>query len=167
MQELRHFLATNVSILDVNTTVGLLAGYGRMDDLMHFAESRHDHEALLEALMQRGDVRKALGIMRLPSVSREIVYKFAPDLMAQASTLAVDFWISQENPLDPRCTSLCRMLTDCGQRRLLPALVAFGEQGSHPESWKQALRYVEFSINKLLCQDRYNSRRRQLPTVVI
>ena len=73
-----------------------------MDDLMYFAESRHDHEALLECLMQRGDVRRALGVMRLPSVSREIVYKFAPDLMAQAPDLAVDFWISQQNPLDPR-----------------------------------------------------------------
>lgn len=74
-----------------------------MDDLMHYAECRQDHETLLECLMQRGDVRKAVGVMRLPRVSRELVYKFAPDLMTLAPAQAVEFWMSQRNPpLDPR-----------------------------------------------------------------
>eukprot|EP00210_Caulerpa_lentillifera_P005686 g5438.t1 len=139
VKDLRDFLVANVEDLDVSTTVGLLASYGRVDDLMHFAESRHDHEALLESLMQRGDIRRALAVMRLPSVSRELVYKFAPDLMSKAPALAVDFWISQQPSLDPR--------------RLLPGLVSFAEEGSHPDSLNHALRFIEFSINTLQCQD--------------
>ena len=103
MEQLRQFLKSNVAILDVNTTVGLLAGYGRLDDLMFFAESRHDHEALLECLMQRRDVRGALRVMSSPSLSREIIYKFAPDLMTHAPEQAVAFWMAKkEPPLDPR-----------------------------------------------------------------
>ncbi|GMH42479.1 hypothetical protein BSKO_10398 [Bryopsis sp. KO-2023] len=140
VSELRNFLSKHFSVLDVNTTVSLLASYGRMDDLMHYAECRHDHETLLECLMQRGDVRRALGVMRLPKVSRELVYKFAPDLMSLAPGLAVDFWLSQKNPpLDPR--------------RLLAALVPFGDYSSNEDARKHALRFIEFSINALGCHD--------------
>ena len=57
MKELRDFLQQHVDTLDVNTTISLLAGYGRMDELMHYARCRQDHEAVLEYLLQRGEVR--------------------------------------------------------------------------------------------------------------
>ena len=37
---LRTFLKRNVEVLDVNVTVSLLAGYGRLDDLMEYATYR-------------------------------------------------------------------------------------------------------------------------------
>jgi hypothetical protein len=37
---LRDFLRDHVDILDVNVTIGLLASYGRLDDLMHYATYR-------------------------------------------------------------------------------------------------------------------------------
>lgn len=37
----------------MNTTLGLLAAYGRTDDLVHYAAARGDWEALLEHLTQR------------------------------------------------------------------------------------------------------------------
>ncbi|CAD7699110.1 unnamed protein product [Ostreobium quekettii] len=137
--DLRNFLSTHVEVLDVNTTVTLLSSYGRMDDLMHFAECRRDHETLLECLMQRGDVLRALGVMRLPSVPRELVYKFAPHLMGLAPGLAVELWMQQQPPLDPK--------------RLLPAMVSLGEYGSSAEARKQAIRYLEYSMNRLGSQD--------------
>ena len=39
-QDLRAFLKRNVDVLDVNVTVSLLAGYGRLDDLMDYATYR-------------------------------------------------------------------------------------------------------------------------------
>ena len=39
-QDLRAFLQRNVDVLDVNVTVSLLAGYGRLDDLMEYATYR-------------------------------------------------------------------------------------------------------------------------------
>lgn len=39
-ERLRSFLKRNVEVLDVNVTVSLLAGYGRLDDLMEYASYR-------------------------------------------------------------------------------------------------------------------------------
>lgn len=39
-ERLRNFLKRNVDVLDVNVTVSLLAGYGRLDDLMEYASYR-------------------------------------------------------------------------------------------------------------------------------
>ena len=38
--DLRAFLKRSVNVLDVNVTVSLLAGYGRLDDLMEYATYR-------------------------------------------------------------------------------------------------------------------------------
>ncbi len=38
--QLRDFLKANVEVLDVNVTVSLLAGYGRLDDLLEYATYR-------------------------------------------------------------------------------------------------------------------------------
>ena len=39
-EELRAFLKQQVGLLDPRTTITLLASYGRMDDLMHYASYR-------------------------------------------------------------------------------------------------------------------------------
>ncbi len=39
-EALRAFLKDHVDILDVNVTISLLASYGRMDDLLHYARYR-------------------------------------------------------------------------------------------------------------------------------
>ena len=43
-----------------------------------------DAEAVLELLVQRGESHKALAVLRQPNLSRELIYKFAPALMAAA-----------------------------------------------------------------------------------
>ncbi len=54
--QLRSFLQKYVEVLDPGTTIGLLAGYGRLDELMHYARCRGDWESLLEYLLQRQEV---------------------------------------------------------------------------------------------------------------
>ena len=39
-EELRAFLKRQVDLLDPRTTINLLASYGRLDDLMHYASYR-------------------------------------------------------------------------------------------------------------------------------
>jgi hypothetical protein len=56
VSSLRTFLQRYVSVLDPGTTVGLLAGYGRLGELQHYARCRGDWEGLLEYLLQRGEV---------------------------------------------------------------------------------------------------------------
>ncbi|KAL3143378.1 hypothetical protein ABBQ38_002206 [Trebouxia sp. C0009 RCD-2024] len=134
-QDLRAFLKRNVEVLDVNVTISLLAGYGRLDDLMEYATYRKDWEAVVDYLMQRGEADRALPVLRRPGVSQELWYKFAPTLMLLAPAATVDAWMTAQPPLDPP--------------RLLPALLRFAEDGAPPECQAHALRFVEFCIHHL------------------
>lgn len=40
-------------------------------------------------------------MLRRPSVSQELYYKFAPALVAQAPALTVQAWIDVQPPLEP------------------------------------------------------------------
>lgn len=55
-EELRDFLKRHVELLDPRTTINLLASYGRLDDLMHYASYRQvcsEQEAFHGILMCR------------------------------------------------------------------------------------------------------------------
>ena len=49
---------------------------------------------------------RALAVLRKPSCSPELAYRFAPGLLAAAPAQAVDFLVSVRPPLEPRCV-LC------------------------------------------------------------
>ncbi|KAK9832068.1 hypothetical protein WJX81_003754 [Elliptochloris bilobata] len=132
---LRAFLKERVNTLDVGATVHLLASYGRLDDLMHYATFRQDNEAVLEYLLQRGEAGRALAVLRRPGVSPELLYKFAPALVAAAPGPTVDAWLAAQPPLEPR--------------RLLPALLRLGEAGAPKQARTDALRYVRFCVGRL------------------
>lgn len=57
IEQLRTFLTDYKDVLDETTTSGLLASYGRLDELLHFAAMHDDNETVIEHLMQRGEVR--------------------------------------------------------------------------------------------------------------
>jgi hypothetical protein len=80
-------------------------------------------------------------VLRKPSVGPQLVYKFAPELLAAATQETVDFFIAAGSTLDPR--------------QLLPALVRFGEPGTAAAKREQVLRYVSFALDHLRCKDRY------------
>lgn len=141
-ERLRRFLTTAPSLeaLDPGTTAALLAGYGRLEDLVAFVAARGDHEAVLEYLTQHpASASKALAVLRKPSCSTELVYRFAPGLVAAITEEAVDFFITAKPPLDPA--------------RLIPAMLRFGELGSLATGRRHILRYIEFAIEQLGCMD--------------
>ena len=73
-----------------------------------------DSESVVEALVERGQAAAALAVLRRPGVSRELAYKFAPQLVAMAPAAAVDAWMSGQPPMEPRpvpvplCTHQCQ-----------------------------------------------------------
>lgn len=138
-KKLLDFMREHVGVMDPGVTCALLASYGRLDDLMHFASFRHDSEAVVEHLVGRGEASRALPLLRRPDTPRELIYKFAPPLMAAAAEATVDFWLSCHPPLEPR--------------RLLPALLRLGDASAHAPTRRQALRYLEFALDRLQCQD--------------
>ncbi|KAL6750360.1 hypothetical protein V8C86DRAFT_2814246 [Haematococcus lacustris] len=140
-QQLQVFLKTHVEVLDVGTTVNLLGAYGRMDDLLVFAQARQDHEAVLEALLQRpGGASRALAVLRKPSCAPALTYRFAPALVAAAPQETVDHLIAARPPLEPRL--------------LIPALLRFVEPGASAAGRAAVLRYVEYALEVLKSQDK-------------
>lgn len=55
-----------------------------------------DNEAVLEYLLQRGEAGRALAVLRRPGVSPELLYKFAPALVAAAPGATVDAWLAAQ-----------------------------------------------------------------------
>ena len=108
-------------------------------------------------------------MLRKPSVSPELAYKFAPALMALAPAAAVRSWMEASPPLDPRRARLpvaqawpcvpppppClpTHCCPCPRRRLLPALLQFGEPGAAAGGQAEALRYVRYCIHRLSSED--------------
>lgn len=61
-------------------------------------------------------------------------------MVSQATSETIDFWIACRDKLDPR--------------RLLPALMRFGEPGSAADKREQVLMYISYAIDHLQCEDR-------------
>ena len=135
----QQFLTDKVDNLDPGTVVSLLEGYGRTNDLLAFARVRGDFEMVLEILMQQGQAERALEVLRKPSVSPELAYRYAPALVAIAPAQTVQSWIEASPPLDPR--------------RLLPALLHLTEKSAPPAARAEAMRYVGYCIDRIGCVD--------------
>lgn len=61
---LKAFLTEHAAALDAGTAAALLASYGRLEELRHFAAARGDDEALLEQLTAAGGGGGAEGAAR-------------------------------------------------------------------------------------------------------
>eukprot|EP00898_Chlorokybus_atmophyticus_P003117 jgi/Chlat1/3806/Chrsp259S03935 len=147
VDEFCAFLKDHVDALDEATTVRLLGSYGRTHELVYYAELKGDHETVLSHHIQRGDAAKALSLLRRPRVPQELVYKFAPALMALDPVATVDAWIAAGANLTPR--------------RLVPALLRYTQSLTYSNDnaaasgsgRNEAIRYLEYCVRRLLCED--------------
>ena len=64
-----------------------------------------DNEAVLELLVQRGEWHRALAVLRQPNLSQELMYKFAPSLMANIPAETVS---CPRSSASPALTGHCR-----------------------------------------------------------
>lgn len=54
LEEFRSFLADHRSHLDTKTTVRLISSYGRVDDLLFYADLKQEYEKLIQYHLQHG-----------------------------------------------------------------------------------------------------------------
>lgn len=89
-----------------------------------------DSEAVAEHLVARGEASQALSLLRRPDTPRELIYNFAPPLMASAAEATVDFWLACHPPLEPRCAVhlVCCQHLPCRFRLVLACLPRFAHR---------------------------------------
>ena len=111
-----------------------------------------DNEAVLELLVQRGEWHRALAVLRQPNLPQELMYKFAPSLMASipAETVrpAVQIEakaVSLQQSANVRSASWPAVsLEQCARQCVIEA-GAFGHACSAPSKWRVRLNLLELS----------------------
>eukprot|EP00249_Psilotum_nudum_P014604 c24909_g1_i1 orf=639-3668(-) len=138
LKEFRAFLSDCKDVLDEATTLKLLGSYGRVDELVFFAGLKEQHETVIHHYIQQGEAKKALAVLRRPSVSPELLYKFAPALMILDPYETVEYWMTASN-LNPR--------------RLIPALMRYSSEPHTQDEPHEAVKYLEFCIQRQQNED--------------
>lgn len=138
LKEFRAFLSDCKDVLDENTTLKLLGSYGRVDELIFFAGLREQHETVIHHYIQQGEAKKALEVLRKASVSVDLKYKFAPDLIMLDPYETVEFWMTSDS-LNPR--------------RLIPALMRYSSKPHPKDKPHEAVKYLEFCIQRQQNED--------------
>ncbi|MCO5603326.1 hypothetical protein L7F22_057476 [Adiantum nelumboides] len=133
LNEFRAFLSDCKDVLDEATTLKLLGSYGRVEELIYFAGLKEQHETVIHHHIQRGDAKKALGVLRKPNTSPELQYKFAPDLIMLDPYETVEFWMTKDN-LNPR--------------RLIPALMRYSSKPHSKDEPHEVMKYLEFCVQR-------------------
>lgn len=139
VREFRAFLSDCKDVLDEATTVKLLGSYGRVEELVYYAGLKEQYETLLHHFVQQGEAKKALAVLRKPSVSPELQYKFAPALIMLDPHETVDSWTSTGLNLNPR--------------QLIPALMRYSSERRPRDEPNAAIRYLEYCIVRQQNQD--------------
>ncbi|KAI0225177.1 tethering complex subunit [Massospora cicadina] len=133
IEEFRRFLDHNKAVLDHKTTYYLMNSHGRASELLYFAEITRDHTRVIGHHIQLHRFDLALAALSKQE-DPELFYKFAPSLMEHA-------------PED--LVSLLMRSTQLDAKRLIPALLKY----KHGDGVHQAIRYLQFVVQKLRCTD--------------
>ncbi|XP_071479921.1 vacuolar protein sorting-associated protein 18 homolog [Diadema antillarum] len=136
--EFQRFLATTRVMeclnSNVNTVYDLIASHGDVENMVYFAMLMQDFERVIRHHIQNEDYIAALDVLRKPSDSRGLFYKFSPVLMQHIPHELVSAWIEQGKRLEAK--------------RLIPSLVQC-DSGPSEQQVNEAIRYLEFCIGKL------------------
>lgn len=144
VEELKDFMMDQKDDLDDGTTLNLLAGYGRIEELVYYATARAMYDVACMHMIQEGNAKRAIAVLRHPEVSPDLWYKFGPDLFLLSPKETVDAWLVMGKHLDPK--------------HLLPALLVSEKQSKKPgarttEQELEAQRYLEVVIFRHKCKD--------------
>ncbi|KAJ3071653.1 hypothetical protein HK102_006394 [Quaeritorhiza haematococci] len=131
--EFRQFLKTYKDRLDHATTLNLIASHGRTDELLYFAELIGDYERVITHWLQERKWAKAIEVLGRQE-NLDLYYKFSPILVEHVPQDTVNAWIKQPH-LNPR--------------NLIPALLKYEMRSGGPDGQNQAIRYLQYVIQKL------------------
>ncbi|GLT27433.1 hypothetical protein SLA2020_024300 [Shorea laevis] len=138
IREFRAFLSDCKDVLDEATTMRLLESYGRVEELVYVASLKEQHEIVVHHYIQQGEAKKALEVLRKPSVPVDLQYKFAPDLIALDAYETVESWMASNN-LNPR--------------KLIPAMMRYSGEPHAKNETHEVIKYLEFCVNHLHNED--------------
>ncbi|XP_024543759.1 vacuolar protein sorting-associated protein 18 homolog isoform X2 [Selaginella moellendorffii] len=138
VEEFKAFLSDSKDTLDEATTLKLLTSYGRHEELVFFASLKNRYETVVNHHIQQRNAKKALAVLRRENVPLELQYKFAPALIMLDANETVEFWMSCEG-LNPQ--------------NLIPALMRYSSISRPREEAHQAIKYLEFCVQRLKNED--------------
>ncbi|CAA7039144.1 unnamed protein product [Microthlaspi erraticum] len=138
IQEFRAFMSDCKDVLDEATTMKLLESYGRVEELVYFANLKEQYEIVVHHYIQQGEAKKALGVLQKSSVSVELQYKFAPDLIMLDAYETVEAWMANKN-LNPR--------------RLITAMMRYSSEPHAKNETHEVIKYLEFCVQRLHNED--------------
>ncbi|KAL5730676.1 Vacuolar protein sorting-associated protein 18 like protein [Ranunculus cassubicifolius] len=138
IQEFRAFLSDCKDVLDEATTMKLLESYGRVDELVYFANLKEHYEIVVHHYIQQGEAKKALEVLQKSAVPIDLQYKFAPDLIMLDAYETVESWMVTNN-LNPR--------------RLIPAMMRYSSEPHAKNEAHEVIKYLEFCVHRLHNED--------------
>ncbi|CAI9101074.1 OLC1v1038315C3 [Oldenlandia corymbosa var. corymbosa] len=138
IQEFRAFLCDCKDVLDETTTMKLLESYGRVDELVFFANLKEQYEIVIRHYIQQGEAKKALQVLQKPNVQIELQYKFAPDLMVLDAYETVESWMTTK---------------DLNPRKLIPAMMRYSSEPHARNETHEVIKYLEYCVHRLLNED--------------
>lgn len=138
IQEFRAFLSDSKDVLDEATTMKLLESYGRVDELVFFANLKEQYEIVVHHYIQQGESKKALEVLRKPAVPIDLQYKFAPDLIMLDAYETVESWMTTK---------------DLNPRKLFPAMMRYSSEPHAKNETHEVIKYLEFSVHRLQNED--------------
>ncbi|XP_048594188.1 vacuolar sorting protein 18-like [Brassica napus] len=138
IQEFRAFMSDSKDVLDEATTMKLLESYGRVEELVYFANLKEQYEIVIHHYIQQGEAKKALEVLQKSSVSEELQYKFAPELIMLDAYETVEAWMANKN-LNPR--------------RLITAMMRYSSEPHAKNETHEVIKYLEFCVHQLHNED--------------
>ncbi|KAF3437477.1 hypothetical protein FNV43_RR20230 [Rhamnella rubrinervis] len=138
IREFRAFLSDCKDVLDEATTMRLLESYGRVEELVFFASLKEQYEIVVHHYIQQGEAKKALEVLQKPSVSLDLQYKFAPDLIMLDAYETVESWMTT-NKLNPR--------------KLIPAMMRYSSEPHAKNETHEVIKYLEYCVHRLHNED--------------
>ncbi|KAL8465488.1 hypothetical protein ACS0TY_034842 [Phlomoides rotata] len=136
--EFRAFLSDCKDVLDEATTMKLLESYGRVDELVFFANLKEQHEIVVHHYIQLGEAKKALRVLQKPNVPIELQYKFAPDLIMHDAYETVESWMTTK---------------DLNPRKLIPAMMRYSSEPHAKNETHEVIKYLEYCVHRLQNED--------------
>ncbi|KAM7498191.1 hypothetical protein LguiA_022605 [Lonicera macranthoides] len=137
-REFRAFLSDCKEVLDEATTMKLLESYGRVDELVYFANLKEQYEIVIHHYIQQGQAKKALEVLQKPAVPTDLQYKFAPDLIMLDAYETVESWM---------------ITKDLNPRKLIPAMMRYSSEPHAKNETHEVIKYLEFCVHRLQNED--------------
>ena len=135
--EVQDFFNRYKHELDKRAVYDIISSHGREEELLYFANSINDYNYVLSYWVRRERWGQALEVLKRQT-DPDVFYKHSSVLMAHRPRDLVEILMRH---------------ADLKPRRLIPALLEYDRNFKGPLEQNQAIRYLNFAINKLNSND--------------